>query len=70
MPALFECTNMDARNPLMKEWSILAIRNACIGCPEIQQVIANLTQQGPAQNDILTELNLDLGSLRINPGRE
>ena len=96
MPALFECTNMDARNPcklnkeinfncftrffffffgfcsyvVMKEWSILAIRNACIGCPEIQQVIANLTQQGPAQNDILTELNLDLGSLRINPGRE
>ena len=54
----------------MKEWSILAIRNACIGCTEIQQVIANLTQQGPAQNDILTELNLDMGSLRINPGRE
>lgn len=55
---------------VMKEWSILAIRNACIGCPEIQQVIANLTQQGPAQNDILTELNLDMGSLRINPSRE
>ncbi|XP_037827894.1 ataxin-10 [Lucilia sericata] len=70
MPALFECTNMDARNPLMKEWSILAIRNACIGCPEIQQVIANLTSQGPAKNEILTELNLDLGSLRINPSKE
>ncbi|XP_065367685.1 ataxin-10 [Calliphora vicina] len=70
MPALFECTNMDARNPLMKEWSILAIRNACIGCPEIQQVIANLTKQGPAHNEILTELNLDMGSLRINPGKQ
>ncbi|XP_061399746.1 ataxin-10, partial [Musca vetustissima] len=69
MPALFECTNMDARNPLMKEWSILAIRNACEGCPEIQQVIANLTSQGPAQNDILNELNLDMGSLRISPGK-
>lgn len=54
----------------MKEWSILAIRNACIGSPEIQQVIANLTSEGPAQNDILTELNLNMGSLRINPGKE
>ncbi|XP_075168267.1 ataxin-10 [Haematobia irritans] len=69
MPALLECTNMDARNPLMKEWSILAIRNACAGCPEIQQLIANLTSQGPAKNDILTELNLDMGSLRISPGK-
>lgn len=54
----------------MKEWSILAIRNACEGCPEIQQVIANITSQGPAQNDVLSELNLDLGSLRIKPGKE
>uniref|UniRef100_A0A1I8NXU2 Ataxin-10 n=1 Tax=Stomoxys calcitrans TaxID=35570 RepID=A0A1I8NXU2_STOCA len=69
MPALLECTTMDARNPLMKEWSILAIRNACAGCPEIQQLIANLTSQGPAQNDILTELNLEMGSLRISPGK-
>uniref|UniRef100_A0A1A9X3W7 Atx10homo_assoc domain-containing protein n=1 Tax=Glossina brevipalpis TaxID=37001 RepID=A0A1A9X3W7_9MUSC len=70
MPVLLECTTMDARNPLMKEWSILAIRNACIGCPEIQEIIANLTPKGPASSDILKELNLEMGSLRISPGKE
>jgi len=54
-------------NPsVMREWSILAIRNACINCPEAQQVIAGLTMQGSAPNDILTELNLDMGALRIS----
>ncbi|KAH8415896.1 hypothetical protein KR222_003301, partial [Zaprionus bogoriensis] len=65
LPALLDCTVMDARNPLMREWSILAIRNACIGCPEAQQVIAGLSMQGTAPNDILSELNLDMGALRI-----
>ncbi|KAL7735525.1 hypothetical protein ACLKA6_010557 [Drosophila palustris] len=65
LPTLLECTVMDARNPLMREWSILAIRNACINCPEAQQVIAGLTMQGAAPNDILSELNLDMGALRI-----
>lgn len=65
LPALLECTNMDARNPLMKEWSILAIRNACYGCPEIQRMISELTETGAAPNQLLTELNIELGSLRI-----
>ncbi|KAH8277693.1 hypothetical protein KR018_003713, partial [Drosophila ironensis] len=66
LPTLLESTVMDARNPLMREWSILAIRNACINCPEAQQVIAGLTVQGPASNDIVSELNLELGALRIS----
>ncbi|XP_067630968.1 ataxin-10 [Eurosta solidaginis] len=70
LSTLLECTNMDARNPLLKEWSILAIRNACSGCAEIQTMIANLTNEGPAQNDIIDELNLDLGALRIKPSIE
>ncbi|ALC40727.1 CG4975 [Drosophila busckii] len=70
LPTLLECTVMDARNPLMREWSILAIRNACINCPEAQQVIAGLTMQGAAPNDILSELNLDMGALRITDKKQ
>ncbi|XP_017866843.1 PREDICTED: ataxin-10 isoform X1 [Drosophila arizonae] len=70
LPALLECTVMDARNPLMREWSILAIRNACFKCPEAQQVIAQLTLQGAAPNDLLSELNLDLGALRITDRKQ
>lgn len=67
LPALLECTNMDARNPLIKEWSILAIRNACYNCPEIQHMISELTETGTAPNQLLTELNIEMGALRIQP---
>lgn len=55
---------------VMREWSILAIRNACFKCPEAQQVIAQLTLQGAAPNDLLSELNLDLGALRITDRKQ
>uniref|UniRef100_W8BIA9 Ataxin-10 n=1 Tax=Ceratitis capitata TaxID=7213 RepID=W8BIA9_CERCA len=67
LPTLLECTNMDARNPLLREWSILAIRNACEGNRDVQELIANMTNEGPAKNDIMSELNLGMGSLRIKP---
>ncbi|KAJ6641082.1 Ataxin-10 [Pseudolycoriella hygida] len=68
MMAVLDCTHMDARNPLIKEWSILAIRNLCEGNMENQQLIASLTKVGDADNsDILKEFNIDLGSMRINP---
>lgn len=53
---------------VVKEWSILAIRNLCENNLENQQMIRELTKVGDANNsDILKEFNLDLGSLRINP---
>lgn len=53
---------------VIKEWSILAIRNLCENNPENQQIVRQMTKVGDAENsDILKELNLDMGSLRINP---
>ncbi|KAG4076744.1 hypothetical protein HA402_002031 [Bradysia odoriphaga] len=70
MTAVLDCTHMDARNPLIKEWSILAIRNLCEGNMENQQLVANLTKVGDADNsEILKEFNIDLGSMRINSAR-
>lgn len=64
--AVLNCTNVDARNPLIKEWGVLAIRNLCWQCPENQEMIRQLTKIGDADNsDILKEFNLDLGSMRI-----
>lgn len=55
---------------MIKEWSILAIRNLCEGNTENQQLIAGLTKVGDADNsEILKEFNIDLGSMRINPSR-
>lgn len=53
---------------VIKEWSILAIRNLCENNAENQQLIRQLTKVGDAENsDILKELNIDMGSLRIGP---
>lgn len=49
----------------MKEWSIVAIRNLCDGCLENQEFIKGLTKIGDASNDLVKELSLEMGSLRI-----
>lgn len=67
--AILECTCVDARNPLIKEWSILAIRNMCENCPGNQEMISSMSKVGDATNDVLKELNLSLGSLRIQPNQ-
>lgn len=65
MMSIFECTNADARNPLIKEWSILAIRNLCENNPENQEIVRQLTKVGDAPNPVLKEIGLDSGTLRI-----
>lgn len=65
MQSIFECTNADARNPLIKEWSILAIRNLCEDNPENQEIVRSLTKVGDAENPLLKEMGLEEGMLRI-----
>ncbi|CRK93464.1 CLUMA_CG007000, isoform A [Clunio marinus] len=66
MLSIFECTNADARNPLIKEWSILAIRNLCDDNLENQEIVRQLTKVGDAENPVLKELGLESGMLRIS----
>jgi ataxin-10 len=65
MLSIFECTTADARNPLIKEWSIIAIRNLCEDNIENQEMVRNLTKVGDAENPILKEMGLESGMLRI-----
>lgn len=65
MLSIFECTNADARNPLIKEWSILAIKHLCEDNPENQEIVAQLTKVGNAENPLLKEMGLENGMLRI-----
>lgn len=65
MLSIFECTTADARNPLIKEWSILAIRNLCEDNSENQDMVRNLTKVGDAENPLLREMGLEAGTLRI-----
>ncbi|XP_055532179.1 ataxin-10 [Wyeomyia smithii] len=70
IPVLLECTNLDARNPLMKEWTILAIRNLCEENIENQKLIASLSKVGDAENSLLSEYNAEGGTIRISSSSE
>ncbi|XP_060806338.1 ataxin-10 [Amyelois transitella] len=60
IPVLLDCANIDARNPLIMQWVIFAVRNLCENCPENQEVIAKMTLQGPVDNEVLQEMGLTL----------
>ncbi|XP_059611038.1 ataxin-10 [Phlebotomus argentipes] len=60
------CTTMDARNPMMKEWAIVALKNVLEGNAENQSIIASLVNTGPAANSVLSELTMENGTVRIN----
>lgn len=65
MLSIFECTNADARNPLIKEWSIMTLRNLCEDNLQNQEIVRNLTKIENAENPVLKEMGLDSGILRI-----
>ncbi|EFN86641.1 Ataxin-10 [Harpegnathos saltator] len=75
IPLLLDCCNIDARNPLMLQWSILALRNLCEGNPENQEIIRHCRREGVVDNVVLQEMGLTLHedmdgkSIRIAPLR-
>lgn len=69
MEAILNCTGVDARNPLMREWSVLAVRNLCENNAENQLLVQSLTKIGDADNsEMMKEFNIELGSMRISGG--
>ncbi|XP_011646349.1 ataxin-10 [Pogonomyrmex barbatus] len=75
IPLLLDCCNIDARNPLILQWTILALRNLCEGNPENQEIIRNCEKKGVPDNPALQEMGLTLHedadgkSIRIAPLR-
>lgn len=54
---------------VIKEWSILAIRNLCENNIENQKFISSLNKIGDASNPILSDERNENGSIRINVNR-
>ncbi|XP_073954336.1 uncharacterized protein [Choristoneura fumiferana] len=59
---LLDCCNIDARNPLIMQWVIFAVRNLCENCPENQEVISKMTLQGPVDNELLRDMGITLNT--------
>ncbi|XP_065332799.1 ataxin-10 [Cloeon dipterum] len=59
VPLLLNCSRLDACNPFITQWVVLAIRNICEGNAENQALIASLAQEG--------DQILQGGAVRLNP---
>ena len=60
IPLLLDCCNIDARNPLIMQWTILALRNLCEDNPENQEVVRNCSRIGVVESSALQEMGLAL----------
>ncbi|XP_026679449.1 uncharacterized protein LOC103509265 [Diaphorina citri] len=60
-PVLLECCNLDAKNPLIKEWAVFAIRNCCEHNAANQELIAKLNLTSGHVIDTGSGLNLSPG---------
>ncbi|KAJ1523833.1 hypothetical protein ONE63_010391 [Megalurothrips usitatus] len=60
IPLLLDCCSIDARNPLMIQWVVLAVRNLCENNKENQGVIAALNREGTIDTRMLHDLGLTI----------
>ena len=55
---LLDCTQVDARNPLITQWSILAVKALTENHPANQAILAGLRRDGAMDGSLLKELNI------------
>ena len=71
IPVVLECCNLDARNPLLQQWAVVAVRNLCELCPENQEEIRAMRMEGvaPAAAEELRRMGLttvtEAGRIRV-----
>lgn len=44
LPVILDSCNIDARNPFITQWAVLAIRNACEGNTANQELVRSVQQ--------------------------
>lgn len=65
LTTVLDSTVLDAKNPLLKEWSIVCIRNLCERNEENQRIIGNLNKIGDVQS-ASSGFDLEAGVIRVN----
>ncbi|XP_043200931.1 ataxin-10-like [Amphibalanus amphitrite] len=71
IPVVLECCNLDARNPLLQQWAVVAVRNLCELCPENQREISELKMESvaPAAAEELRRMGMttvtEAGRIRV-----
>ncbi|KNC56304.1 ataxin 10 [Thecamonas trahens ATCC 50062] len=71
MMVILDCCKLDERNPYLREWALMAVRNLTIDNTANQEVIAELETRGIAPGTDLDSLGIDAeidehGKLRVS----
>lgn len=53
LPIILSCCQTDFKNPLIREWALLCVKNACENNPRNQAFINELKPQKVLQDEIL-----------------
>ncbi|XP_062613067.1 ataxin-10-like [Saccostrea cucullata] len=72
LPLILDQTNIDARNPYISQWAILAIHNLCENNPDNQKVLSDLKIQGVCDKSaVVEELGIEVelkdGKVSVKP---
>ena len=57
-----DCSPLDAHNPMITQWVVLAIRNLCENNDENKQLLANLDKKGAMDKQVLSEIGIDIAT--------
>jgi len=57
---VLDCSQIDARNPFITQWVVLAIRGLTENHPRNQAVLAGLRKEGMVDSDLMKELGVDV----------
>jgi len=60
IPLVLGCCQLDDKNPYIREWGILAVRNLCENNEANQEVIASMQYAGAADNPELAAMGLEV----------
>jgi len=64
---LLDCSQLDAKNPLITQWVIMSMKALCDNHPDNQSVLLGLRQQGAADEDLMKELGIRLPPPKTTP---
>jgi len=64
---LLDCSQLDAKNPLITQWVIMSIKALCDNHPDNQSVLLGLRRQGAADEDLIKELGIKLPPPKTTP---
>ena len=66
IPLLLDCSRLDARNPLVTQWAVMALRNLTAGNPENQSVLAAVEGEGVPVNTLEEEFGIKVALEKTN----